>query len=244
MLDADVKGLAKNERFGSEPVGVRRSGEHRHDCEFLQGAHRVGVGICAQDSHRLGELVACLGAPAPFAQCPPGNDPGPGGGSVLAVPAIVGAGSPGIVHGRGKVAVRDGSLGGAFPKGPGRWLPLVLIRRGQLGRGGVTGRGAGGGAGALGAFAGPDQGADGLAADVGDVGIIWDGVQRVQVVAGDHVGHFLAIVGEDGTQVRGHGQMPGLAIPPRQGVVGDLAQHLLSESVAAAFGRQRIRGHR
>ena len=42
---------------------------------------------------------------------------------------------------------------------------------------------------------------------------------------GDDVGDFLTVAGEGGAQVRGHGQVAGLAVAPGQGVVGDLAQH-------------------
>ena len=61
---------------------------------------------------------------------------------------------------------------------------------------------------------------------------------------GDHLGDFLAVAGERGTQVRGHGQVPGLAVPPGQRVVGDLAQHVLGEPVAAPLRGQPVRGHR
>ena len=67
-------------------------------------------------------------------------------------------------------------------------------------------------------------------------------MQRVQVVPGDDVGHLLAVAGEGGAQVRGHGQVAGLAVPAGQRVVGDLAEHLLGELVAAAFGGQRVGG--
>jgi hypothetical protein len=60
---------------------------------------------------------------------------------------------------------------------------------------------------------------------------------------GDHVGHFLPIAGERGAQVRGHGQVPGLAVPAGQRVVGDLAQHVVGEPVAAAFGGQPVGRH-
>ena len=68
------------------------------------------------------------------------------------------------------------------------------------------------------------------------------GGQGVQVVPGDHVGHLLAVAGEGGAQVRGHCQMPRLAVPAGQRVVGDLAEHLLGELVAAAFWGQRVGG--
>ena len=47
-----------------------------------------------------------------------------------------------------------------------------------------------------------------------------------------------------GAQVRGDRQMPGLAVPSGQGVVGDLAQQVLGEPVAAPLRGQPVRGHR
>jgi len=93
------------------------------------------------------------------------------------------------------------------------------------------------------AAAGPDQRADRLAADLTSVRVAGDGVQRVQVVPSDDVGDFFAVAGEGGPQVRGHGQVAGLAVATGQRVVGDLAQHVLGEAVAAPLRRQRVRGH-
>ena len=83
---------------------------------------------------------------------------------------------------------------------------------GELRGGGVAGGGEGGGTGAFGAFGGPDQCGDGLVADLVGVGVFRDGVEGVEVVAGDDVGHFFPVVGEGGAQMRGHGQVAGLAI--------------------------------
>ena len=119
---------------------------------------------------------------------------------------------------------------------------LVTVRQ-QLGGGGVAGDGPAGGTGPLGTFGRPDQGGDGLAADLADVRASGNGVQRVQVVPGDHVGDFLAVAWERLPQMRGHGQMADLAVPPGKRVVGDLAQQVLGEAVAAPLGRQRVRRH-
>jgi hypothetical protein len=61
-------------------------------------------------------------------------------------------------------------------------------------------------------------------------------------VAGDRVDHLLTIVRERGPQVRSDGEVTCLAVTSRQGLVGDLAQDLLREPVAATLGRQRIGG--
>jgi hypothetical protein len=54
-------------------------------------------------------------------------------------------------------------------------------------------------------------------------------------VPGDDIGNLLPLAGEGLTQVRGDGQVAGLAVPPGQRVVRDLAQHVLGELVAASF---------
>ena len=113
-------------------------------------------------------------------------------------------------------------------------------RHAEVGSGSVAGSGQRRSAGALGAFRGADQCRDGVAPDFSGVGVVGNGLQGVKVVAGDDVGDFLAVAGEGGAQVLCRSQVPGLAVAPRQRVVGDLAQHVLSEAVAAALGRQRL----
>ena len=147
------------------------------------------------------------------------------------------------------VGVSLGGFGGAFPQHAGRRLTgrgfgsASRVGQAQLGGCAVAGGGPGGGSGALGAFAGPDQRADGLRADLAGVGVAGHGLKRVQVVPGDDVGDFLAVAREGGVQVDGHLQVAGLAVTPGQRVVGDLAEHLLGEPVAAPLGGQRIGGH-
>ena len=119
---------------------------------------------------------------------------------------------------------------------PSRSLAVRAARWAQLRGGGVAGGGERGGAGASGAFGGADQCGDGLVADLVGVGIVGDGVERVEVVAGDDVGYFFPVAGEGSAQVGGHGEVPGLAVAAGQGVVGDLPEHLLGEPVAAPLG--------
>ena len=130
-----------------------------------------------------------------------------------------------------------------FPQCPGRPLVVRGAGRTQLGGSGVAGGGAGGGPGALGAFGGPDQGGEGLAADLGGVGVIGDGVQRIEVMPGDDISDLFAVAGEDSPQVSGDHEVAGFAVTTRHGVVGDLAQQLLGELIAAPLRRQRVRGH-
>src|SRR5207302_1168058 len=94
---------------------------------------------------------------------------------------------------RGVVGIGDGGFGGPLPelagvvlRVSGRTVRLATVQE-QAGRAGVAGGGTGGGAGPLGPLGRADQGGDGLAADLADVRVGGDGVQRVQVVAGDHV---------------------------------------------------------
>ena len=123
-------------------------------------------------------------------------------------------------------------------------LPVSGVGRGEPGGGGVAGGGLGGGAGTAGPVGRPGQRGDGLAADLPGIAVVGHGVQRVQVVPGDHLGHFLAVTGEGGAQVRGDLQVPGLAVPAGQGVVGDLPQQVLGEPVAASLRRQPVRRDR
>ena len=62
-------------------------------------------------------------------------------------------------------------------------------------------------------------------------------------MAGHRIDHLLAVAGERRPQVRGHREMAGLAVTARHRVVGDLAQHVLREPVAAVLGRQRVGRH-
>ena len=149
----------------------------------------------------------------------------------------------------GVVGIRDAGFCGAFPQHAHTVLSIALLLASgtgpaQLGGNDVAGRGSGRGAGAFGAFGRPDHRGDGLASDLGGVGSIGHGVQRVEVVAGDHVCNLFAVARERLTQMGSHGQMAGLAVPAGQRVVGHLTQHLLGELVAAPFRRERIRGDR
>ena len=65
----------------------------------------------------------------------------------------------------------------------------------------------------------------------------------VEVVAGDHLGDLLAVVGEGLTEVGGDGEVPRLSLAKRKRLVGDLAQQLLGEAVVTALGRERVGGH-
>jgi hypothetical protein len=105
------------------------------------------------------------------------------------------------------VSAGVGGVRGAFPQ-LAAWLSGCGVRGaglgcGEFGGGGVAGGGQGGGPGAHGAVAGPGERGDGFAADLDGIGVFGDSVDRVEVVAGDHVGHFIAVAGEGGTQVGG-----------------------------------------
>jgi hypothetical protein len=89
LLGAHVKSLADAKGLGGEPVRIGRSAEYRHDSEFRQSAHQVGIGIRAQDLDRGRELITGFGVAAPQAQCPPGDGLGAGGGPVVAVMKMV-----------------------------------------------------------------------------------------------------------------------------------------------------------
>ena len=78
---------------------------------------------------------------------------------------------------------------------------FLPARHAQFRCGGVAHGGQGRGAGALGALGGPDQRGDGLTADLIGVRVVRDGIQRVEVVPGDHVGDFLSIAGESLAEV-------------------------------------------
>ena len=129
LLGANVKGLTEDKGLGGEPVSIGRSAEYRHDSEFLQSAHQVGIGIGAQDLDRGSELITGFGVSAPQAQCPPGDGLGAGGGAVLPVVKMVSTRTLRVVDGRGIVHTGDGGRGGAFPQHPGAlllpWLPAV-----------------------------------------------------------------------------------------------------------------------
>ena len=207
----------------------------------------VGAGVCPQHIQGGGELLARLAEAAPQAQRPPGGCLGAGRRPGLAALEMIIAGTAGVPDSRGPVSVGTGGLRGLFPQHAGVSLPVpgsgFACCAGQLGGGGIAGGGAGRGAGPLSALGGPDQHADRLAADLVGVRVAGHGLHRVQVVTGDDVGDLFAIAGEGGTQVRGHGQVAGLAVAAGQGVVGDLAQHVLGEAVAAPLRGQRVRGH-
>ena len=130
------------------------------------------------------------------------------------------AGMTRVLNGRGPVAVSDGGLRGALPEKAGICPPardIIGVRsaeKGQSGGSGVADGGHGWRAGAFGALGGPDQCRDGGLAGLSSIGIIGNGVQRVQVVPRDDVGDFLSIAGKRGAQMSGYRQVPGLAIPP------------------------------
>ena len=185
---------------------------------------------------------------APFVQGPPGGGLGAGGGPGLAPLHVVIAGAAGVLDRHGILAGRRSGIGRPDPqragiqRSAGVWFALGAGRA-EFGGSGVAGGGAGGGTGPFGALGGADQGGDGLVADLGGIGVAGDEVQGVQVVPGDDVGDFFPVAGEGLAQVRGDGQVASLAVPAGQGVVGDLAQHVLGELVAAPLGRQRVRGY-
>ena len=97
-----------------------------------------------------------------------------------------------------------------------------------------------GGADAFAALGGLHERRNRLLTDFASVGVTGHGFEGVEVVPGDDVGDLLAVTREGGAQMRGHGEMARLAVTPGQGVVGDLAQHVLGKPVAAPLGRQRV----
>lgn len=143
-------------------------------------------------------------------------------------------GSAGVLNCQGIVAGGGSGLRGALPQPACGSRPIGRVVRYKPGGGGIAGGGQGGGTGALGC---PGQRRDRLGADFSGIGIIRSGVQRIQVVAGDHVGDLLAAAGEAGPQVLGNCEVAGLAVTPRQSVVGDLAEHRLGEPVTAPLRR-------
>jgi hypothetical protein len=238
LAGIDAESLAEAQRFGGEPVGVRRPGERLQPREFLQSAYGIGVRVRAQDLNGGGELLARLGVTTPVAQGPPGCGLGASGGPGLTPSQVVIASAAGLLDRHGEVRDGGSGVGRADPQRP----RIRLIVRGpsrrdtgrpEFGGGGVAGRGSGGGAGPHGALGGADQGGYGLVANLGGIRIAGDGVQGVQVVPGDDVGQFLPVAGEGLAQMRGHGQVPGLAVAAGQRVVGDLTEHVLGELVAA-----------
>ncbi len=80
-------------------------------------------------------------------------------------------------------------------------------------------------------------------ADLTRVGVVGHRLEGVDVVAGDDVDHLLAVVGKRPLQVGGDDEVPRLAITSRQGLVGDLPQHLLGEAVRPALRRERVGRH-
>ena len=64
--------------------------------------------------------------------------------------------------------------------------------------------------------------------------------QGVEVVPRDHLGHLVPVGREGGPEVGGHGEMTGLAIPARHGLIGNLAQQVLGEAEVTALGGQAI----
>ena len=173
-------------------------------------------------------------------QGPPGCGLGASGGPGLTTPQVVIASAAGVLDRHGEV--RDGGSG-VSRADPQRTRVRLTVRGlsrrdtggAEFGGGGVAGGGSGEGAGPHGALGGADQGGCGLVANLGGIRIARDGVQGVQVVPGDDVGHLLPVAGEGLAQMRGHGQVPGLAVAAGQGVVGDLTEHVLGELVAAPF---------
>ena len=214
----------------------------------MQGAHGVGVGVDAEDLRSGGELLARLREATRFVQGPPGGGLGPSDGPGVAPLQMILAGAAGQLDRRGVVSGGVGGFGGAYPQRARIQLTVAVwsvhSTGGEFGSGGVAGGGPGRGAGPLGAFGGADQGGDGLAADVVGIGIAGDGVQGVQVVPGDDIGDFLAVAGEGLPQVRGDLEVAGFPVTARECVVGDLAEHVLGELVAAPLRGQRVSRHR
>ena len=116
----------------------------------------------------------------------------------------------------------------------------------QLGGSSVIGGRQGRGAGAFGAFGGPDERGDGLLARIWPVsGSPGTAREGVEVVPGDDVGDFLASrLAKAARRCAATARCRVLRSRRDSGVVGDLAQHLLGEPVAAPFRRQRVSRHR
>ncbi|MGH8987116.1 MAG: adenylate/guanylate cyclase domain-containing protein, partial [Acidimicrobiales bacterium] len=81
----------------------------------------------------------------------------------------------------------------------------------------------------------PDQEVECLCRDLLCVGVVGPGCEGVEVVPSDGVGDLLALVGEGRPQVGGDGQVAGLAVPLRQRLVGDLAEHFLAEAIGTTL---------
>src|ERR1022692_869594 len=154
------------------------------------------------------------------------------------------AGTVGVLDGHGPGGVGHGGSCGFFPEGARVWrrtsfwltargfcLNVGSGVRGELGSRSVAGCSAGGCAGAVGALGSADERVDGLEADVPGVGVVGYGDEGVEVVAGNDVGDLVAVAGKRGAQGRGRLEMAGLSVAARQGVVGDLPEHVLGELV-------------
>lgn len=59
----------------------------------------------------------------------------------------------------------------------------------------------------------------------------------------DHVREVIAVVGKRRAQVSSDREVPRLALPPRERLVGHLPKQILSEPVIAHLRRQPICGH-
>ena len=210
---------------------------------MVERPDRVPVRVGPEDLHGDREPVAGLGGVAPQPQRMPGGGLDPGRRPRLPAPQVVGPGPVCVPDGGIEVPGIDGGLSGTFPEPGGGLLAVRVLHRGQFRRAGVAGGGLGQSAGTFGTLGGPDPGGGCFSPDPFGVRVFRCGGQRVQVVPGDDVTDLLAVTGEGGPQMLGHGQVAGLAVPAGQRVVRDLAEHLLGELVVAAFGGQRVRGH-
>ena len=105
-------------------------------------------------------------------------------------------------------------LGGVEPQ-PCRTSPIAT-GFGEYGCVAIAGGGTPGGAGPYRPFTGAANTPIAARRTSFDVGVVGDGLERVQVVVGDRVDHLLAVTGEGGPQVRRDRQVAGLAVPAGQ----------------------------
>src|SRR5215470_3303422 len=101
-----------------------------------------------------------------------------------------------------------------FPEAAGIWLFCSGCLPGVVGGSGIGGGGADRSARPISPLCRLDEGGDGLGADLSGVGVARNRLQSVEVVAGDNVGDFLAILGERAAQVLSDREVAGLAVSP------------------------------
>src|ERR1022692_1036618 len=116
LVGVRVEVLAEGEGLSSEPVGVRRTDENFQQRELLQSTHSVEVGVCAQDAHRGGELLAGFGVTSLGAQRSSGDGLGAGCCTRMACLQVALARAACVLDCGGIVVSRERGLRGVFPE--------------------------------------------------------------------------------------------------------------------------------